>query len=633
MAIDNLANWHFQARLAALSALLFLSGCDAFEDGSTRAPEVSGPNVALASISPPPASSYAAGEPISFDFEVEADQVEAEQIGVHFSLIEAEKADQLVTELDAETHDLGEVLIENLLPGRRRYTANLIIPETISETGTYLLVAAVDPSGVVGADVNPDDNLSRGFSVPDVSPTVATVSLEADLFSDFILHKIEVGKGFILLPEPESGAAAETGPPSEIESDIVGYIDAERRGSGVLSARISAAVVINGVPIVAHLWDEERQRYEDSTEIVFPNSLEPHYFPWDIGVNGALQQAIFAVYDETAEENLLTLQFTITDLSDVGEATQDNNIVELSVPFRFFTPTPEEGEQVASSAIRTSKALMDQAVGALNRSRTLTFSRSFDHRYGDRSKFAIGVDVSTKNVVRENRFEASFDSEGSFELYIFNNRATLFSAHASGFAFGDTAGAGYDVGVSILGLEVLAESDSVSDRLQKSYDLSWEEEQELFEADFVVAIVPLTVKAGVSGSIGFGAGFGFDNLVLEASGDIFSAEMGAFAEAEINLGVASGGVGGEFVLISEGLSVTGTADLSRAATNRRITLEVDVDNELQAIEGDLFLFVRYPTYKWCCSFPKKEARKTIYDTGALYDKTWSLLSRSSTLSF
>ena len=54
---------------------------------------------------------------------------------------------------------------------------------------------------------------------------------------------------------------------------------------------------------------------------------------------------------------------------------------------------------------------------------------------------------------------------------------------------------------------------------------------------------------------------------------------------------------------------------------------------MKAIEGEFYLWVKYPGYKFCCSFPTKTATKTLYNTGALYDKTWQMIDYSDSFKF
>ncbi|MEM0952987.1 MAG: hypothetical protein AAGI24_02500 [Pseudomonadota bacterium] len=593
-----------------------------------------GGSVGSASVVQPTASDVASpGEFIEFTFTVRAVGVEAELVPVHFYLIERSKVAQLEDNEEAETFDLGDFMIEQVVEGETTYTAQFIIPSDVTEAGDYFIVGYIDAPGIVAEDIDITDNRSRGFSEGDET-TYGDILIDSEQHHDFILHEIVVAEGFILIPEPPPEDRDETTPPDEVESHIIGHIDATKLGAGIVKARVAAEMIIGGVTYTAHLWTEEDVAYVDTMDITFPNDFEEHYFPWDITVNGELAHALQDAFNPDAEENIVTLRFTLIDISEDVEHRDDNNVLEIQVPYALYSPSEitEISPLVASTGGDTRQVSGSDNISAQNNAE-LNFNRSFGNTYGDRSKFAIGFNLGADAFVKQNRAEASFESFGNFNIYIFDNSATLLGAEAGVFAFGDTLGAGYNVGVSILGLSVFDESDSVSERLQRSWDRTWEEEQALFDARFVILIVPVRVNAGIAGSVGFGAGVGFDNLVVSATGDVFSAEIAAFAEASIDLAIASGGVGGSFLIISENFSITGTADLTEAFTDSRITLGMDITNELKAIEGEIYLFVRYPVYKFCCKVKRKEGRKTIYNTGSLYDRTWTLFSSSQTLNF
>ena len=100
----------------------------------------------------------------------------------------------------------------------------------------------------------------------------------------------------------------------------------------------------------------------------------------------------------------------------------------------------------------------------------------------------------------------------------------------------------------------------------------------------------------------------------------------------MNIGIASAGIGANLLLISNSIGVSGRADLSRIGA-RRVALSAVAQSNLRAIEGEFFLFARYRYFHFCCSFPEREARLTLYRTGALFNKNWRLLSASRSIGF
>ena len=100
----------------------------------------------------------------------------------------------------------------------------------------------------------------------------------------------------------------------------------------------------------------------------------------------------------------------------------------------------------------------------------------------------------------------------------------------------------------------------------------------------------------------------------------------------VDVGFASGGVGASLLVLSERLSLDGVADLSQVG-QRRVAMSLVATNRLKAIEGQFYLFARYPVYRFCCSIGTRESRLTLYRTGALYNKRWNLLNHYRLVSF
>jgi len=94
--------------------------------------------------------------------------------------------------------------------------------------------------------------------------------------------------------------------------------------------------------------------------------------------------------------------------------------------------------------------------------------------------------------------------------------------------------------------------------------------------------------------------------------------------------IASGGIGLEFTIIDETFAVEASLDLSEAILGRQITASVEAYNELKAISGEFYLFVDYPAMKWFFKTYTKRATKTLYDTGAMYDKKITFLNIDAT---
>jgi len=120
--------------------------------------------------------------------------------------------------------------------------------------------------------------------------------------------------------------------------------------------------------------------------------------------------------------------------------------------------------------------------------------------------------------------------------------------------------------------------------------------------------------------------------VIEGYGDLFFAELDAYAEGGVDIGIASGGIRAELLLLEHRFRVSGIADLSQIS-NRRVTLNALAQNKIKAIKGKFYLFARYPYFKFCCAIKRTEKRLTLYKTGALFNKNWNLLNESRVVTF
>ena len=634
-----------KASLTTSALSLSLTGCfllDSSDGGSRKA------DVSLVSIEAPAAAVYSPGEPFSLDFtisaegDVDGEGVLAQHVGVQFYLIEDSQDFYADHEGD---HEAGFFYVENLYPGEKTYTATLNVPNGVEASGTYRVKAYVDPKGVVEGDDNGDN-----YSIEANALTYATMQLDLESHHDFQAVYAEVGDGFLLLPEIESDDAigysydrtdravdANYAGHTHSQADLIGYLDAVKHGSfNDLDniAQLTGTAVVNGLSYSVQFWHEENKTYENTVAISFPDTDNEHYFPWDIGVIGTpLYDALHAAYDSSLAENTFELTLTIVDTQNADEDLE-NNSVTINVPYAFFD---EASEEETEAEIAENRRFNPDGITPRKikyGSTYISLYEDYAHTYGDKSKIAIGLDFGTKNVIYKNSTSAGGYAKawGEFPLYIFNQSVTLLGANAFAESVITSASGEWGVDVTFLGLTVFEEGETAGS-YSKEWDKTWEERKTIFSTTFTIAIVPFKVEAGVSGSIGMGAELALEEGVISFTGNIFQASMGAYAEGSVNLLVASGGIGLEFTIIDETFAVEASLDLSEAILGQQITASVEAYNELKAISGEFYLFVEYPAIKWFLKPYTKRATKTIYDTGALYDKKITFLNVDATKSW
>ena len=101
------------------------------------------------------------------------------------------------------------------------------------------------------------------------------------------------------------------------------------------------------------------------------------------------------------------------------------------------------------------------------------------------------------------------------------------------------------------------------------------------------------------------------------------------ATTSIDLQAVSAGVTDDLLIVDDKLSLTETADISSS----NIVLSLNLDNQLNAIDGSFYIWATYPVYNWCCSIEETTKKKPIYQTDALFNKSWSILSTGYTLTY
>lgn len=617
--------------------LLSLMGCsgDGPEDVDRVEPLAQG--LQLVGVATPTKSVYRKGEPIELSFNVRSFGISSEDVVASFELVQTSQLAALESRSDAGGVSLGDFRMAEVRPGLNIYSANFTIPNDPPAAGDYVILAAIDPARAVEGDEDFEDNLSRGFSASFSDPTTKVITIEDAFVNDLAIEGAEVGEGFLLLEAPAPVAAAAIGAlnvveDDPIESNAVGFIDVRKLGADNMGAIIQVDVIVDGVETPAFMWQGDGDFANEAIyEVPSPNEL--HFVPWDIRLSDEQRAALFAAYDESSAENSATFRFRIQQTSGAQDENPDNNSFELEVPYRFFVSdaAPDGGEAVAASVLPEKRLGGDGAVGASSGGR-LTFDRKFSSIYGDRGKFAVGLYARSYNHINGPAGTGRVYNTARVDGYAFNRSLRLAEAIGNVQANARNRTASYRGYMQVFGRVVLDQSASASTSISRDYALEWREERTFVRTTFFVGPIPLGVSAGAAGTMGFGAGLSLGGGVIEGYGNLFSARLDAYAEGGVNIGIASAGIGASLLLISNDIGVSGRADLSRIGA-RRVALSAVAQSNLRAIEGEFYLFARYRYFHFCCSFPEREARLTLYRTGALFNKNWRLLSASRSIGF
>ena len=626
--------------LAGCVCLLALVGCsgDALEPAERAEPRRPAQGLQLVQVASPSKSVFRKGEPIELSFDVRSFGLSSEGVVASFELVQTSQLAALESRSDAGGVSLGDFRMDEVRPGLNSYFASFTVPNDPPAAGDYVILVAVDPARAVEGDEDFEDNLSRGFSASFSDPTTKVITIEDAFINDLAIEGAEVGEGFLLLEAPAAVAAAAIGAfnvveDDPVESNAVGFIDVRKLGADNMGAIIQVDVIVGGVETPAFMWQGDGDRFANEAIYEVPSPNELHFVPWDIRLSDDQRAALFAAYDESSAENSATFRFRIQQTSGAQDENPDNNSFELEVPYRFFVSdaAPDGGEAVAASVLPEKRLGGDGAVGASSGGR-LTFDRSFSQTYGDRGKFAVGLYARSYNHINGPAGTGRVYNTASVTGYAFNRSLRLAQAIGNVQANARNRTASYRGYMQVFGRVVLDQSAGASTNISRDYGLEWREERTFVSTTFFVGPIPLSVSAGAAGTMGFGAGLSLGSGVIRGYGTLFSAQLDAFAEGGVNIGIASAGIGASLLLINNSLGVSGTADLSRIGA-RRVALSAVAQSNLRAIEGEFFLFARYRYFHFCCSFPEREARLTLYRTGALFNKSWNLLSASRSVGF
>ncbi|WP_105167800.1 hypothetical protein [Pseudoalteromonas sp. T1lg23B] len=641
-----------RTKYLALVLPLFLTACSS-DDNSVKVntdnlTNSDVENVALMEIKNPEQGVFQPGQPISLDFTINTTLLETEHVGVTFMAIPKDKVEQLKTHDNPEGYNLGVHYIAQLTPGEQSFTAQLMLPNMDMPSGEYLIAGYVDSARSIEDEQDLDDNASRGHETGDFT-TYAQVSIDSSKYHDFVMDKLVVGDGYAIFPDVGLRETSTEGAPEHKEADLIGHFDASKFGSGVNSANVSATITINGETLPVHFWQEGLNHYDDKMHIEFKDHEQSHYFPYDIAINGVLLGKLHDAYNVDSDSNSFELTMTLEDTSEFDESNTANNTLTIEVPYTLYkNEVPDDHPQAeqlnAAAAAQANQMLYPMAAKAdsgqvspsaivIKGKDSLLIMDMFANVYGDKSKVAvIPLFSSSMAFANVNGGKASASAFGAFTLYMFNQSKSLFSASVYGNADGGAGTIEYGMKASLIGNSLIDESETL-EALNKSYGYDWEEEQKLFSTTFTIVIVPITVSAGVKGSVGVNTDLKYEDLRFSIGGDVLTASLEAYATAGIDLLIASGGIGVDFLIIGDTLTAEAYIDISKVLSDSELVYGLDISNNMKAIEGEFYLWVKYPGYEFCCSFPTREATKTLYNTGALYDKTWELVSVQDSLNF
>ena len=614
-------------KTAPLMAATLISACGSSTTDTTTSTEEPQEvaNLTISQIMANNLSTYQKGDILRVDYQLEVTQLEQPDVVVDFYLVHGDSEDE--SEI-TETHFLHTTTHMAAENGLSVDSFSVEIP-AVAHSGSYWILAIVDPENTV-AEENEQDNHPNIENEQHVDGDFPAISIQIDSppEHEFEFVRSYVDSGIVILDSPEVHEGT-----GEHYSDIIGHIDAIYHGDHIAQAALTAEIEISGNYQPVTLWDATSSQYLDNQIIEFAYDGDEHFFGFDLGLSEQQLADLYATYDASAASNLLNIKFTLTDTTEeADESDLSNNSIVLSVPLYFFERQTEEEDDTPGLAAKDFEFTGNK----------LKLDGTYNKSYGDASKFKVGVDLGGELQVDLLDKAASLEAGGSVDMWIFSAHNTIFGASFDGQAYLAGVNTGYDSEMIIFNTTVYEDSKWVA-QFEKSFEKSWEEERTLAKAKFTVGPIPMTVEAGINGSVGFELVIGYALSELYANGDIFSANFGGFAEGGIDAVVASAGVTVELTIIDNVLAMESSAELGLledGQVNPRVDYSFALTDDIDVISGRFGLYAKVSGIKWCKQWgiPYPCGTKTttyylwFYQTPSVYNKSWTIFSKEGSVS-
>ncbi|NGN99387.1 hypothetical protein G5S52_17560 [Grimontia sp. S25] len=561
------------------------------------------------------------GEEVTITYTFQSTGYSSGETDVQFVLVhgdETETFSENETEI-SEYHIVGLQTLQ-LKNGISRETVTFNVPESVTG-GQYELIAHVDPENLID-ELNENDNAPHPDDEKDQYHHVV-LDIEGPPDHDHHLQNLSLGIKQLILDSPTSWQDGD-----EHRSDIVGHIDVRYYGEHSDAVSLIGEVEINGNWEPLSFWGATTSSYQKNLVVDLSLSDHANHIGFDLVLDEAHITDLWSTYNVSAENNV-NFRLSVNDSgTDLVEADESNNHVDFSLPLYFFTATDATPASYAPESNYLDSIAPAAGIGAIN------YEKNFDASYGDTSKFAVTVELYGKlALVPLVDPGAVISGTGDVSAYFFNAENTLFGVSFDGSAYASGTNTGYATEMVIFNATIL-EDEYYTSSYSKTWEKSWEEEKVLASARFSIGPVPMSVEAGVSGSLGLEMEVGY-NAELTGGGDLFSVDFGAFGRGGIDLLIASGGVQAIFNLIENTFSMESTAGFD-LGSNPNIYYSITLQDAIDVISGKFGLYADLRGIKWCkkwfipypCGSKTTRYSLWLYQTPSVFEKTWTLLSKS-----
>ncbi|MGE4318507.1 MAG: hypothetical protein AB7E96_06320 [Deferribacterales bacterium] len=515
------------------------------------------------------------------------------------------------------------------------------IPSEITASGSFYIVADIDPDNLIDeaneSNNSPENNSSAVSS--------STVSLDASTADDtnLIIDNVELQSSSIVFDSYDTGdptahtalGNADGDHPFLRKAHLKGHVNIVVEGKEPSAAemnnvKLKVQVNVGGTWRDVDYWSNTLQTFSGSTTFALLNrSLEsldddeesvPMTPEHTMDIDVSFPEAVVDDMVAYAASNTNTFEVRVILNSDdaVAETTKADNTYSMNV-------------SIYSAGVSASPYMLEN---------------SFKKHVGDRSKIRLGVEMySNIGLVMTADQHGALCSNGiSFPITVFKHSSTLIDISSIYAAYADDPNnSGYSNKIEFLGTVVdMDENWALPQTI--SYPKSWNQTQEIANAELMVGPVPVNVETGATGTIGYVLSITLNSTGVTSSNHLPDASLGLYAEAGVGTSSFSAGPVVDLTLIEELLKVVASSSFTYNSGDDDLddgTLGLTVTNDIDAISGKFGLYVKYRTVKWChkfgvpypCGTKKKKSTKWIYETDSLYHKKSTLLNESHSWTF
>ncbi|MCC5815499.1 MAG: hypothetical protein JJT78_12145 [Leptospira sp.] len=483
-----------------------------------------------------------------------------ENVPVGFSFVEkadAENIDNTQENPDAQKQFYaGSYVIPEVKPGENTY--DVVLPTEVDQdyTGSYYVVAVIDPLEVYSKRVKDTDDLYLEDSVE------VTVDSSKRETQDLGLEDLVVNDDVLVLPLTDENSL------------LKGSVGVRSFAKNYNNARLNFKLIApGGTERNLRVWDGEANGFSSTYSVPFVRTDFPINVDYGLDFNEADTKTFIDTHTSAAGSYTFQVEVTIS-----GDGSLEN-INQARTLRKSFTIVKE-----VQAMVRNAGELRWQA--GYNKS---SYSGEFGSNFSSLAK--AGLTAADGAYAR---------AEGLASIRVVGFNAEILKGHLQLFIIPQTSRYGGDMEFRFVGSRVFYRG------IDRGYDFSRGRDWNIFKRyekskTVIVKIVPVTMVAGMSGTIGFTIGAELAETTFQINAGPY-LRAGAYASAAVNAFVASAGIRANLYLLDSDLTSIATASVAVSGRTISGTLTQRSDLNFTGPNGNIQLFAEWVSgIKTCCA--------------------------------